>query len=175
MDKPISPLTCKIIAFSEITEADNNEAIDWALEMMELGYESTSLFMLASFTKPVLYYEIADYLNATLKELKIPTKTGEAAIISYSSYYIDKIATGENVRLNLGIGYYLCQKHNYEGILYDFYLLHWAWDDIDYGSIEYNPYWEGATIDNIEQIVIGTAKKWLIENKEFYVVSFLEK
>lgn len=166
MDKPISPLTCRIIAFSEITEVDGDKVIDWALEMMELGYESTSLFMLASFTKPVLFYEIADYLNATLKELNILPKTGEAATISYSSYYINKIAAGENIRLNMGIVYNLCQKHNYEGNLYDFYLLYWAWDDIDYGCIDHNPYWEGATINNIEQIVIETAKKWLIENKE---------
>ena len=43
MDKPISELTYKIVAFPEIQQADTNESIDWAVEMMEHGYNSPTL------------------------------------------------------------------------------------------------------------------------------------
>ena len=46
MTKVISELTYKIVAYTEIQEVDTNESIDWAIEMMELGFESPSLHML---------------------------------------------------------------------------------------------------------------------------------
>ena len=51
MTKPISELTYKIVPYPEIQQVDTNESLDWAIEMMELGYESPTLYMLASFNK----------------------------------------------------------------------------------------------------------------------------
>jgi len=36
---------------------------------------------------------------------------------------------------------------------------------MDHGN-EYTPYWESAKMDNIEQIVVDTANKWIEENKQ---------
>lgn len=36
-------MTYKIVVFPEIQQVDTNESIDWAIEMMELGYESPTL------------------------------------------------------------------------------------------------------------------------------------
>jgi hypothetical protein len=57
---------------------------------------------------------------------------------------------------------------DYEDLVYDFYLLYWSWDDLDYTDNEYNHYWDGARIENIEQIVIAEAKKWIEKNKKHY-------
>lgn len=62
MTKPISELTYKIVAYPEIQQVDTNESIDWAIEMMELGSENMTLYMLASFNKPTNFCEVIDYV-----------------------------------------------------------------------------------------------------------------
>lgn len=64
MNKPISELTYKIVAYSEIQQIDSNESIDWAVEMIQYGYESPSLYMLASFTKPTNFNEVIDFCQS---------------------------------------------------------------------------------------------------------------
>lgn len=168
MIKPISELTCKIVAFSEIRQVDTNESIDWAVEMMELGYESPTLFMLASFNKPTNYFEVIGYIKDTIQELKLELKHGDDAVLSYASYYALQIAKGQRVRENLTELYKFCQIRDYNALVYDFYLLYWAWDDIDYEDTEYNHYWYGARRENIEQIIIDEANKWIEKNKKHY-------
>lgn len=168
MTRPISELTYKIVAFSEIQQVDTNESIDWAIEMMELGYESPTLYMLASFNKPTNYFEVIDYVTDTVKELGLELKSGDDAVLSYASYYVYQIAKGQKVRENLTELYKFCQMRDYEDLVYDFYLLYWAWDDLDYEDNEYNHYWDEARRANIEQIVVDEAKKWIEKNKKHY-------
>lgn len=97
----ISELTYKIVAYTEIQEVDTNESIDWAIEMMELGFESPTLHMLASFNKPTNYCEVIDYVTDTIKELGLEMKNGKEATLSYASYYVHKIAKSQKVKENL--------------------------------------------------------------------------
>jgi hypothetical protein len=168
MKKPISELTYKIVAFPEIEQVDPNESIDWAIEMMELGYESPALYMLASFNKPVNHFEIISYIHKAVEELGLSTKNGDEAILSYASYYARQISRGEKVRENLGELYRFCQERNYENTVYDFYLLYWAWDQLDYEDSGNNHYWEGANRHSIEQIVITEASKWIEKTRKGY-------
>lgn len=168
MNRQISELTYKIVAFPEIQQIDTDECIDWALEMMELGYESPTLHMLASFNKPTNYFEVIDYVTNTIQELGLEMKNGDDAVLSYASYYVHQIAKGENVRDNLTKLYKFCQMRDYEDLVYDFYLLYWAWDDLDYDDNDYNNYWNGARRSNIETIVVDEAKKWIEMNLKHY-------
>lgn len=168
MTKVISELTYKIVAFTEIQQVDTNESIDWAVEMMQLGYDSPTLYMLAGINKPTNYFEVIDYVTDTVKELGLEMKSGDNAILSYASFYVHQIAKEKAIRKNLTELYKFCQMNDYEKLVYDFYLLYWAWDDIDYEDNEYNHYWDGARRENIEQIVIDVAKKWIEENKKHY-------
>jgi len=163
----ISDLTYKVVAFSEISSFDTDECVDWATEMIFLGHETPSLLILAGLNKPTNYFEVVDYLPEVLSSLNLTQKRGDEATISYCSYYINKIASSDNIRNNLANVYKFCQDKDYEGLVYDFYLLYWAWDDIDYGN-QYSPYWESANRDNIEEIVVDTANKWIEENKQHY-------
>jgi hypothetical protein len=158
----ISKLTTKVISFSEVPNFDTDDCVDWALEMIFLGYDSPNLFILAGLQKPTNYFESIDYLKKALKELGIEILNGDKAVLSYASYFINKIAEGEDIRQNLKKVYQYCQSRDYEKLVYDFYLLYWAWDDFDYGQ-EYTPYWEEANPLNIENIVVNVAKKW-VEN-----------
>lgn len=168
MNKPISELTYKIVAFPEIQRVDTNESIYWAVEMMELGYNSPTLYMLAGINKPTNYFEVIDYVTDTVSELGLEMKSGDNATLSYASFYVHQISKAKEIRRNLTELYKFCQMRHYEELVYDFYLLYWAWDDLDYEDNEYNHYWYGARRENIEQIVIDVAKKWIEENKKHY-------
>ena len=163
----ISDLTYKVVAFSEISNFNADECVDWATEMIFLGYDTPSLRILAGLDKPTNFFEVTGYLPEVLSSLNLTQKMGDEATLSYCSYYIKKIANSDNIRNNLTHVYQFCQARDYEKLVYNFYLLHWAWDDIDYGN-DYTPYWESAKKDNIEKIVVDTAIKWAEENEQHY-------
>ena len=165
----ISDLTYKVVALSEVIQLDPNECVDWAIEMLELGYESSHLLMLAASDKSTSYFEIKPYLERAAKELGLTMKNGDDGVISYSYYFIKEISLRKRVRYNLAELYGFCQQRDYEGIVYDFYLLYWAWDQIDYDDTNQNHYWEGTNKENIEQTVVKVANDWLYDNKEHYI------
>jgi hypothetical protein len=163
----ISELTYKVVACSELTTLNGDDCVDWAIEMLQLGHDTPSLLILAGLTKPTNQFEVRDYLKRALIELELEEKTGDDATLSYSSYYITRISKGKDVKRNLGMVYEFCKARDYEKLIFDFYLLYWAWADLDYGN-EYQAYWPDADKSNIEQIVIETAKKWIAENEKHY-------
>jgi hypothetical protein len=169
-----SDLTYKVVALSEVIQLDPNECIDWAIEMIELGYDTPNLLMLSSFNKSASYFEIIPYLKSAIQELGMKMKNGDGGVISYSYYYIKEISLGKRIRLNLAELYAFCQQRDYEGIIYDFYLLHWAWDEIDYEDLHPNHYWEGVNKENIERTVVKVANEWLEENKQHYMQNSLK-
>lgn len=155
--------TSKILAYREILNFNMNDAIDWAADMLSLGYESPSLLMLAGISKPANFYETESYLISTLKELSIEIPNKEIAIRNYCKYIIFKIANSEDVKENLYQLYTIARTLSDDKKISDFYLLYWAWDDFDFGNI-FSHYWDGATKENIEEITVNTANKWLEHN-----------
>ncbi len=160
----VGDLTDKIVAFPEVPDFNTDDCIDWAIEMISLGYENPSVLILSALTRPTNYFETIEYLQAALKELKLTPKTGIDGIRSYGRYILKSIANGINVKENLSSVYKYCQSKNYEKDIYDFYLLYWAWGDLDY-RMTHQEYWPEADANNIENIVIKRAKKWLIETE----------
>jgi hypothetical protein len=152
-------LTYKIIAYKAIKDFNTEDCIDWAVELLELGYNSPNLLILAGLNRPTNYFETINYLEKTLAELKIESKENEDAIQSYCYYYIKQISNRINVTNNLTRICKFCIDYDYEKSVYDFYLLNWAWDDFNYGDLTH--YWDGATRINIEEIVINIAKDWI--------------
>jgi len=164
----ISDLTYKVVAFSEIPDFNTNECIDWAFEMVSLGYDTPSLLILAGLNKPSNYFQTIEYFNKTLAELKLKAKSGKEAILSYSIYLIKKIALGEEIKDNLAELYRFCSSKDYEDPIYDFKLLYWAWDDLNYKN-EQQSYWPGATLDNIDILIKKTAEQWLRKNQKHLI------
>jgi hypothetical protein len=163
----VSELTYQVAACTEVPNFNTDICVDWAFDMVSLGFDTPSLLMLAGLDKPTNYFQAVEYLKEALRELNIRSKSGDEAIISYSSYFITKMAKGENIKENLKEVYKFCQVMDYQRLIYDFYLLYWAWGDLDYG-LDMQHYWDGATKDNIETIVIDISKRWLKANAEHY-------
>jgi hypothetical protein len=154
-------LTYKILAYKAIKDFNTDECIDWAIKLLELGYETPSLLILAGLDRPTNYFEAINYLEKTLKELDIKPKENEDAIISYCYFYIKQISNRINVKNNLAIVCKFCSDYDYEKNIYNFYLLNWAWDDFNYSDTTH--YWNGATKDNIEDLVIQISKDWILQ------------
>jgi hypothetical protein len=163
----ISELTYKVVAYSVVPNFDTDECVDWAIEMLELGHETETLLILAGLSKPTNYFETIDYLKRSIQELKLEEMAGDKGIFSHSAFFIQRLAKGENIRENLKTIRLYCESKEYEKSIYDFYLLYWAWDDLDYGN-ECQSYWPNADKNNIEQIVVETAKEWIAENEKHY-------
>ncbi len=163
--KKNSSLTSKILAYKELQDFDINEAIDWAVDMLTLGYETPSLLILSGFSKPTNFYDAEEYLKGSIKELGLKIPERNVAIFQYCKYLIEKIADEENVKGNLYQLYKIAGTIDDDKRIFDFYLLYWAWSDLDYG-LEYQHYWDGATPKNIEQVVIEQAKKYLISTSD---------
>lgn len=159
----MSDLACKVVAFSTDPGFNSDECVDWAVDMLALGHQSESLMMLAALSKPTNHFETIDYLRRAFGELGLVEKSGMEGIRSYSSYYIRKIANGEEVRKNLNQIRLYGLARGYESIIHDFYLLCNAWEDIDDGR-EPSLYWTGANKNNIGHLVVEKAQLWLAEN-----------
>lgn len=155
-----SNLTNKILAYKELTFFDINDAIDWAVDMLMLGYDSPSLLILAGISKPTTYYEAEPYLTQSLRELNISVPASEEAILKYGLYYIQKIGKGEHVKENLYHVHNISMELDFNKSFFNFSLLYWTWADFDYGE-QYSHYCGNVTISNIEEMVINEAKKWL--------------
>ena len=157
--KESSNLTSKILAYKELQDFDMNESIDWAVDMLSFGYQTPSLLILAGLSKPTNFFEAESYLLSTIKELGLVIPERKEAIFQYCKSVIDKIVKRKNVKGNLYELYKIGRTVDDDNLLIDFYLLYWAWDDLDCGQ-EYQHYWDGARLNNIEEIVIEQAKKY---------------
>ena len=158
-----SDLTSKMLAYRYLKDFDIDQSIDWAVEMLSLGYETPSLLILAGISKPANFFETEKYLLSSFNELVIVLPEEHEAIAGYCRTFIEKMAKSINVKSNLKALYKTGLAFDYEKPIFDFYLLYWAWGDLDYGET-YQDYVPEATKDNIEKIVANKAIVWLQSN-----------
>lgn len=142
-----------------IEHFDYNPSIDWAIELIQNGLDSENILIVASFSKPVDKHEIKPYISGALKELNLIEKYGEYSIIANTHYYLDQILNDFEIRKNLTKIYHLCLNANYEKRLMPFYLLYHGWDELE--QIGANYYFEGANLDNMEEVIKEQAQIWI--------------
>ncbi|WP_316751720.1 hypothetical protein [Pedobacter gandavensis] len=158
-----SELTNKMLAYQHIIDFNTDQAVDWAVEMLLLGYETPSLLILAGISKPTNFFESEKILLASFNELGIVLPEKLDAIAGYCRTFIEKIAISINIKGNLNDLYSAGLTFDYEELIFDFYLFYWAWGDLDYGET-YQDYVPEATKDNIEELVSKKAIDWLKNN-----------
>lgn len=157
--------TYKILAYaSPYITFHFGDAVDWACDMLEYGYDTPHLLMLAAITKPTGSFECQYYLENALKELNLKKVDDAIATIFAVWTEVNSIAKGERVRhclTKVYQQYSFDQPNNY---LSDFADLYWAWDDLEKIGVQYE--WNGnLTLNNIEQVIIDYAKEWIEQYK----------
>lgn len=125
---------------------------EWALEMMEVGYEKNSLYQLAGISKPFNQFELQDLTTKVLNDLQLDYSNKRITTISYVYFLVSSNFNNEDkyyvVLQELRDIYFELEM---DSELQEFALLYWAKDDLLYD--DYQHYWEGASKTNIDRII----------------------
>ena len=159
-----SNLTSRILAYKQLQGFNIDQAVDWAVEMLCLGYETPSILILAGISKPTNFFETEKHLLDSLKELGITLPEKHEAILGYCKYLIGQISQSISVRANLYELHKVADTTERDDSIFDFYLFSWAWADLEYGQA-YQHYVPEVTKDNIEELLISRAIEWLKDNE----------
>lgn len=125
---------------------------DWAIEMMQAGYEADTLYQLAGISKPFNQFVLQDLTNKVLKDLALDYSDKRKTIENYVYFLIksnlDNIERYYEVLKEFRDIYYeLDMDCKFQNLA----LLFWAKDDLIYD--EYQHYWDGANRTNIDKII----------------------
>ncbi len=161
MKRPVIS-TYKILMDKALNHDIDESWIDWAIEMMEAGYEVESLYELAGITRPYNQFELQVLTSQVLKDLQLDYSDKSKNLNKYVYFLItSNLDKPENYYKTLrelrDIYYELDMDSDYQ----DLALLYWAKDDLLYA--DYQHYWEGANRENIDDIIkeqFELLKRW---------------
>jgi hypothetical protein len=149
---------------------DNGQLfIDWASTLLMEGHDTPSLRILAGFVpKENSIFEIESYLLKTLEDLNIPVLTEDEAIKTYTFQILTEMVNGEiEKKKALTLITDIIFETEYHLYIHDFYLLYFALDDLKHQT--FAPHWDGATRENIDQIILQTANDWLEKHQDYKI------
>lgn len=138
---------------------DYKVAVDWAIDLIQEGKETDNILMLASFSEPIEKWEISPYVTAVLDELGLNELECDDAIIAQTNFLLLKILKDIDIRKSLRQLSQVCINNDFDNRVMNFYLLYHAWDELE--EIGVNYYFEGADLDNIEEVLKKEARKWI--------------
>lgn len=154
--------TYKILKATAFNENIDESWVDWALEMMEAGYESDNLYMLAGMTKPFNQFELHELTRKVLEELGFSYANKDTVLKNYVYYLIsNSIDHSETYYKTLRELKNICQDLDLDSAYMDFYLLYYAKDGLTVEEVQW--YWDGANRQNIDQIIKDYFRKWMDE------------
>lgn len=145
----------------KVCNADIDESwVDWAIEMMEAGFEVESLYQLAGISKPFNQFELQDLTNKVLEDLSLDYSDKEKTIKNYAYFIIKSNVENASKYYDVlkefrDIYYELDMDIEYE----DFALLYWAKDGLICEEIQW--YWDGADRTNIDRIIKEQFELWI--------------
>jgi hypothetical protein len=138
---------------------------EWAVGMLEAGYDSKNLRMLAGIEPRSSVFEAEDYFQRTVSELGLTEPLKETAIKAYSIYVAEQII-GRKVPARDGVKmlFRVCMESDYPKYLMIWFNLDDACDDIRCGGEPWS--YPGLTKDNLEATVIKEAKAFIEDQRE---------
>jgi hypothetical protein len=151
--------TAEILLLNLLKRDIDQRWIDWAIEMLENGFESESLVLLAGSTPPYYQYVMHELAINAFEELHLEYSNNERIIRGYACYLIDKVFNGEMetmAMLRILSDLYLELWH--VSLLCDFERLYLAKEDLK--DREFTYYWYVATRENIDSIITDYIMKY---------------
>ncbi len=143
---------------SQITAEDY---IDWAVEMLEQGYDFRQLRILAVLDrKTTSRLEAGDYFLRCMKELNLPAPDSEKAILAYAREAAQEIVE-ENIPARKGVRnmFKFCLATDYDHDFVIWLELDDALDLLIEGEDSYS--YESATLENFDSIAKLEAEKFI--------------
>lgn len=158
MLKPIQS-TKEVLAFKVLNRNFDKTWVEWALNMIEAGFEAEYLLILAGESEPFNHFEMTDLTNQVFRELKLDWTNKSEILDNYVCYLIDQGLKSEKNSVDiLRELKNLCVELDMDMRLYDFYLLFFAKSGLCDSAHQW--YWEGADRQTIDKIILDTFHKW---------------
>jgi len=144
--------TYKVLMKKAFNEDIDEYWVEWALEMMEAGYESDNLYILAGISKPYNQFELQELTDKVIADLNLDTGDKSLTIRNYVYYILSTTINEPSKYISiLKEVKDICIGLDMEKEYMDFYLLYFAKDDLNESENQW--YWEGADRSNIDELI----------------------
>lgn len=158
MRQPVS-LSYKISKEKSIISDIDETWVDWAIEMMQAGFEADSLRRFAGISKPYNQFGLHDLTSNVLKDLNLDFSDKNKTVGIYAYYLVcNTVDEPEKYLETLRELKNLCIDFNMEEEYKSFYLLYFAKSDLMESEDQW--YWEGANRKNIDDIIREQFGAW---------------
>lgn len=160
--------TYKILMNKAFNHDIDESWIDWAMEMTEAGFQSVTLYILAGTTRPYNQFELQELTDNVLRDLHLNFDNKDKVIRNYVYFIITSTTNKpDNYLMTLRELKDICISLDMEKDYMVFYLLYFAKDDLVESENQW--YWDGATRENIDDIIKKQFIKWTTDYKEYQI------
>jgi hypothetical protein len=157
----MSVSTAHLLADKALQETAGQQCVDWAIGMLEQGYESEHLIRLAGMLPLYNHFEVSSLRDRALEELQIRQSNNDSILRQYAAELLSEGLNGGR-ELNLAIKEVkdLYIRNGFDpGDLKDFYLLYFAYTDLQDSDMQW--YWPSGTRENINAIIRERAAEFV--------------
>jgi len=164
--EPGVPTTREILALRTLERSVDERWVAWAVEMLVQGHDSPSLRILAGERAPYESPEIWALTDRVVGELgltpmKDPQEAGLALAVLRARQVVERELSPAQAVADLKD---LCIELGMVEELMDFYLLHFALDDLREEVVQF--YWQGAERGNIVELIEERCRQFLEERED---------
>ena len=139
------------------------DAAKWACAMLESGSDTPHLRMVAGTTGHENTFELDELVDRALKELNFSVPSKNTGLVLYAQELAqDYLNSGISRDELLQTICQLCIDTDYFKPLYPFYILRWAWDDLQ--DEDFSPHRQDVNRANFEDTLRSEIKA-LLETK----------
>lgn len=154
-------LSTNIILKNKVFNCDFDESwVDWAIDMIEAGFSSESLYTLAATSKPYNQQALQALTNKVLQDFNLSYHNKSLVIKKYVYFIVTNAIYKTNSYFKaLRELKDICISMQYDELYMAFYLLYFAKTDL--AECDKQWYWNGADKTNIDQIITAQFADWI--------------
>lgn len=145
--------TEEILALRRTGLAADARFVEWAIEMLIQGQDSSGLRVLAGETAPFGHFEMQPLVDRAFRELGLTVPSSVEDALSVLARRLAQLVIDGDVERGSALrelrDYY--NEFEYPGVLRDFYLLSYALEDLQTEAMQW--YWPNADRSNIDKLI----------------------
>jgi hypothetical protein len=157
--------TAAIIAFKALNRDVDQRWVDWAVDMLMVGFTTENLMILAGESEPFNQFELQKLTAKVLDELHLDYSDKDKAVKQYVYYLVSKAIRNEIETVDiLAILKNLYIELDHEIYLSDFDQLYCAKEALYYSDNQW--YWPRGYRSNIDVIIWDYFTKWKMDYEQ---------
>ena len=158
------PTTAEILLYKQQNININTQWIYWSIDMLQAGYETENLIILAGEDIHCNPFEFKSLTNKVFEELHLDSITPNQIFIIYSMYIIKQALQSRNKESISKVLFkleQLCIENNYNSTLYEFYLRSNAIGELE--DLDAQWYWNDTSLtkENWCEYALNYLEQWM--------------